>query len=77
MKRAIVFILAMSFFTSLIFTGFSNPLAAKLNLNLNNSDFNSLSSFSRSGEDISLILFIFITITTYFNFSSYEFCSYR
>ena len=73
----IVFILAISFFTSFIFIGFSNPFVAKLNFNLNNSDFSSPSSFSSSGEDISLILLIFINITTLLNFSAYKFCFYR
>ena len=60
---------------SLIFIGLSNPLVAKLNFNLNNSVFSSPNSFSNSGEDISLILFIFITITHLaYSFFCYEFC---
>ena len=50
---------------------------AKLNFNLNNSVFSSPNSFSRSGEDISLILFIFIIFTYLFRFSCYKFCFVR
>ena len=44
---------------------------------LNNSVFSSPNSFSKSGEDISLILLIFIISTYLFSFSSNEFCFIR
>ena len=67
-----VFTLAIVFLTSFIFLGFSNPFVASAKFNLNNSFFNSTTSFSNSSVDISLLLFIFIHFTT-FN----KFCFYR